>query len=357
LCGDIFPAPTVSKPVRTSTASAVSETGRAEAAHVNTPTGATAEPPMISAAGATGSDTFESFGGESGDDLALNDYSLARRERGSYLLLAVSMAAAVGLVGVLALVFSGAWGSNPTARRDGPDLKSTRANRPDKPPPEPLPPRPAPKPTPIGTVTQLHSSLNPSGDGQRVTYVATVKANDGKIPDGNVQFHVDGEKIGKLIALQGGRATFAHGLPAGNYTIEAIYTGNGNFTTSVSEPLTQAVNERPVVRPDQQPIPVKPTPEKLELKPPDERLKGMMTRYIRSRHQGPRLRFEESNHPPRRAKKGGKEGLCYKVEVSFMGLKREFRYYYVFVVNDECVDCQFTNKGWEGVTICEILDK
>jgi hypothetical protein len=107
------------------------------------------------------------------------------------------------------------------------------------------------------TTTSLSSSLNPSLYTQAVTFTATVSVNSPCVgtPTGTVTFY-DGTSIiagGSAIALDpSGSAsvtisslpiyTFAHGLD----TITAVYSGSGNFLSSVSPALLQDV-EQPVI--------------------------------------------------------------------------------------------------------------
>lgn len=93
------------------------------------------------------------------------------------------------------------------------------------------------------TDTYLDSSLDPSSNGQAVTFTATVqsRARNGGTPVGSVSF-LDGTTVLSTTALDDtGTATFTtSSLSTGNHLITAIYVGNGNFVGS-SEGLIQSV--------------------------------------------------------------------------------------------------------------------
>ena len=90
--------------------------------------------------------------------------------------------------------------------------------------------------------TTLTSSLNPSNYGQSVTFTATVTATSGTTT-GTVTFYSNvGGTLG-TVALSSGIATFTtKTLAAANHTITAVYSGDSNFATSTSAPLSQTVN-------------------------------------------------------------------------------------------------------------------
>lgn len=97
------------------------------------------------------------------------------------------------------------------------------------------------------TTTTVSSSPNPSVFGQsvqvhaEVTPVAPATGN----PQGAVQFIVDGNPAGAFAVLAGGQAdTILTGLSVGDHTITAKYlSGDANFITSTSDPITQTVNK------------------------------------------------------------------------------------------------------------------
>ncbi|MER8160168.1 Ig-like domain-containing protein [Streptomyces sp. NPDC094472] len=101
-------------------------------------------------------------------------------------------------------------------------------------------------PGPAATTTTLTSSANPSAFGQPVTFTATVTPNPPATgtPTGSVTFVVSGTGGGTFTQpLSGGTATFiTSGLGAGSHTVTATYSGDTNFATSASAPLTQVVN-------------------------------------------------------------------------------------------------------------------
>lgn len=83
------------------------------------------------------------------------------------------------------------------------------------------------------TTTTIASSASPSKLGQSVTFTATVHPQFSGSPTGTVQFYADGNPIG-LGNVSGGQATFSTAaLAQGTHTIEADYSGDSSFTTSL----------------------------------------------------------------------------------------------------------------------------
>ena len=96
-----------------------------------------------------------------------------------------------------------------------------------------------------GTSTALSSSVNPSVNGQSVTFTATVTAAapGSGTPTGSVTF-MDGSTALGSATLGSGKASFkTTSLAVGSQAITAVYGGDGNFTTSTSTALTQTVQE------------------------------------------------------------------------------------------------------------------
>jgi hypothetical protein len=95
---------------------------------------------------------------------------------------------------------------------------------------------------PAATTTSLASSLNPSAFGQTVTFTATV-ASDGGTPTGTVTFK-DGATTLGTSALSGDVATFSTAsLAVGVHSITTEYSGDGNYSGSVSDALVLRVNQ------------------------------------------------------------------------------------------------------------------
>jgi len=97
------------------------------------------------------------------------------------------------------------------------------------------------------TTISVISSQNPSTHGQPVSFtgvVSPVPPATGT-PTGAVQFKIDGSDFGSPVALSGGSATSdaTSTLAAGSYTVSAVYSGEANFDSSTSSPLTQTVNK------------------------------------------------------------------------------------------------------------------
>jgi large repetitive protein len=99
------------------------------------------------------------------------------------------------------------------------------------------------------TVTTLSSSTNPSLYGQLVTIAATVTATE-STPTGTVQFITNGINFGSAATLVGGSATsgaLPATLPAGAYTVAAVYIPSGAFGVSTGVLAGgQTVNPLPV---------------------------------------------------------------------------------------------------------------
>ncbi len=97
------------------------------------------------------------------------------------------------------------------------------------------------------TTTTVVSSLNPSSTGVNVTFTATVKATApaSGTRTGTVDFQDGGVDIagcGAQTVSAAGTATCTAGaLAAGAHAITATYSGDTNFVTSTSAPLTQKV--------------------------------------------------------------------------------------------------------------------
>jgi hypothetical protein len=96
-----------------------------------------------------------------------------------------------------------------------------------------------------GTSTALVSDRNPSTYGQVVTFTATVTATPpgSGIPSGSVTFFDGSSSLGTVTLDGSGQATLATGaLGAGGHSVTVAYAGDGNFSASTSDPLSQSVN-------------------------------------------------------------------------------------------------------------------
>jgi outer membrane protein assembly factor BamB len=101
---------------------------------------------------------------------------------------------------------------------------------------------------PAATTTSLSSSLNPSTEGQSVTFTATVSNGSKNIPTGTVTFSNGTTTLGTGMLNSSGTATFTtSALPAGTDEITASYGGDANNKTSVSSALAQVVNPPPAL--------------------------------------------------------------------------------------------------------------
>ncbi len=95
----------------------------------------------------------------------------------------------------------------------------------------------------IPTTTALVSSQNPINFGQSVTFTATVTANSGATPTGNVSFYNGAAKIGTAsLPPSSNVANFATTkLPAGADSITALYKGTTLFAASTSNVVSETV--------------------------------------------------------------------------------------------------------------------
>src|SRR5262249_3147984 len=88
--------------------------------------------------------------------------------------------------------------------------------------------------------TALVSSKNPSGDGEFVTFTATVTASGGT-PRGQVSF-LDGTNGLGSGTLSSGQASFGTAaLTKGSHSITAVYSGDTTFADSTSPVVNQSV--------------------------------------------------------------------------------------------------------------------
>ena len=99
------------------------------------------------------------------------------------------------------------------------------------------------------TTVGVASSANPSTGGLAVTYTATV-ANGGSsiTPTGTVTFKDGATTVCNAVALVASAAQCiepASAMTSGTHAVTAVYSGDGNFTTSTGS-LAQVVNPAPV---------------------------------------------------------------------------------------------------------------
>ena len=94
------------------------------------------------------------------------------------------------------------------------------------------------------TTLSLVSSSPTSNVGQSVTFTATLSAVSpgAGSPGGTIQFQIDGSNYGAPVTVSGGAASVSDSsLSSGSHTITATYSGDANFASSNSNPLTQTV--------------------------------------------------------------------------------------------------------------------
>lgn len=102
----------------------------------------------------------------------------------------------------------------------------------------------------IGTTTAVASDPNPSEDGQIVTFTATViPSQTGPTPiSGSVAFFDGAAPLGTTAISSSGIAQFSTSqLSVGTHSITAVYSGDGNYNMSGSDPLNQLVTSSTVL--------------------------------------------------------------------------------------------------------------
>ena len=93
------------------------------------------------------------------------------------------------------------------------------------------------------STTTLTSSVNPSNSGQNVMFIATVTSKVPGTPTGTITFRNNLTPLGPAVPLSNGQAMFSTStLPGGLDSINAVYSGDGNFEGGQSLPLQQIVN-------------------------------------------------------------------------------------------------------------------
>ncbi|MBS4028053.1 MAG: Ig-like domain repeat protein [Ignavibacteriales bacterium] len=92
----------------------------------------------------------------------------------------------------------------------------------------------------INTTTDVESNQSPATLGTQVTFTATV---DPGTATGTIKFYDDEILLGTG-TLAGGTATFAiSSLSGGNHYITAVYSGDANFSGSISDIFTQVIGK------------------------------------------------------------------------------------------------------------------
>jgi hypothetical protein len=99
----------------------------------------------------------------------------------------------------------------------------------------------------LNTETALISSLNPSSQGESITFTATVTADGALIPDGTVQFTDGVGNLGTALACAGSGNTCSalfttDALPTGTRSITAEYSGGVHHDASTSNTVLQVNN-------------------------------------------------------------------------------------------------------------------
>jgi hypothetical protein len=91
------------------------------------------------------------------------------------------------------------------------------------------------------TTTALLSSLNPSNDGETVSFTATVSSRSGT-PTGTVVFYDGASSLGSVALASGSASLSTASLTPGSHAMTASYQGSSGFAPSTSSVLNQVVN-------------------------------------------------------------------------------------------------------------------
>jgi len=94
------------------------------------------------------------------------------------------------------------------------------------------------------TTTALMSSLNPSSSGDSVTIIATVTSTAAGTPTGTATFFDGATQLAPPFVLnaQSSASYISSSLSVGSHAVTAQYSGDTNFTASISPVLTQQVS-------------------------------------------------------------------------------------------------------------------
>src|SRR5262249_7046166 len=97
---------------------------------------------------------------------------------------------------------------------------------------------------PAGSAVSLDASTHLSVSGQPVTFMAIVTplAPGAGTPTGTVTFRDGDQNLGSVPLAADGTAVFTDRFTqAGAHAVSAVYSGDGNFTTSTSQAVTETV--------------------------------------------------------------------------------------------------------------------
>jgi hypothetical protein len=100
---------------------------------------------------------------------------------------------------------------------------------------------------PALTTTTVQASPDPAAPGATVTLQATVASAWQGAATGSVTFYDGGTQLGTASLSNNGTATYTtSSLAAGNHSVTAVYSGDGNFLGGSSNPVTELI-EAPAI--------------------------------------------------------------------------------------------------------------
>jgi serine/threonine-protein kinase len=131
-CEEVFQAPAECEEALPQSRQLISDTSAAEHAWPEIPTAARSGPPVVTEASSTGMDISEPSPDESADELSLYNQTSNSGARGPYLFLAISLALALGLLGLFTLLFLGRENDDKQAARPVQPAQNQRIRKEDE---------------------------------------------------------------------------------------------------------------------------------------------------------------------------------------------------------------------------------
>jgi Bacterial Ig-like domain (group 3)/FG-GAP-like repeat len=94
-----------------------------------------------------------------------------------------------------------------------------------------------------GSIMRTASSLNPSRQGQAVTFTTIVLSGTSHqgVPGGTITFAIDGQVVGTEPVVSGKASMTVSDLSSGMHRVAALFSGYGQFYHNTASPLGQRV--------------------------------------------------------------------------------------------------------------------